>query len=114
MDLNDSEYPYIEKPNKPVVRKSNIGLKTNMFGADQDEEDELPYLIIFVIGGICHNEICALENLNQYKKIRSQIVIGSTSIITGNDYFNQLKSLRTKEENPPNEVDLSSIELKFM
>lgn len=86
-----------------------------MFGADEGEEDELPYLIVFVIGGIAHNEICALENLNNLRKIKHKLVIGSTSIINGNDYIKEIKNLRSPSDSSKvNEVDLKSIELKFI
>lgn len=113
-DLNEQDYPFIDQPSKIPAKKNNYGLKTNLFGGEE-EEDELPYLIVFVVGGISHNEICALENLNIQKKVRHKLVIGSTSIITAKDYLNQLSKLKSQSDsNPVNEVDLKSIELKFI
>ena len=115
-ELNENDYPWIEKPNKMPTKKNNYGLKTNLFGgADEGEEEELPYLIVFVIGGISHNEICGLENLNVYKKIKHQLVIGSTSIITAKDYIKDIANLKSPGDNSQvNAVDLKSIELKFI
>ena len=85
------------------------------------EEEELPYLILFVIGGISHNEICALETLYQQRALNHHLIIGSTTIMTANQYVEQLKDLSspidvTGNIEPKNfkSVDGSDVELVIM
>lgn len=120
-ELNRSEYPFIEEPkNLPRVRaKTNI--KSNAFGGDDGEDSSKPYLIVFSLGGIAHNEICALERLtqeNNEKRVYHNLVIGSTSIITAEDYIDNLKDMSAPKDvtssnfvADPKSLEMTDIEL---
>jgi hypothetical protein len=93
LELNKSEFPFIQEPkNLAAPKKKNYYVNNDVLGNNVDEE-ELPYLILFVIGGISHNEICALESLYQQRALNHHLIIGSTSIMTANQYIDQLKDL---------------------
>jgi hypothetical protein len=118
-ELSRSDFPFVEEPkNLPNVKSKNYQMNTNMFGGD-GEDDELPYLIVFVLGGVSHNEICAMERLAQEKRINHHLIIGSTSIINASDYVDQLKDLTMPTESNSNNlgggesknIEMSDIEL---
>jgi hypothetical protein len=93
LELNKNEFPFIQEPkNLTVPKKKNFYVNNEILG-NNSEEDEQPYLILFVIGGVSHNEICALENLYQQKALNHHLIIGSTSIMTANQYIEQLRDL---------------------
>ncbi len=109
-ELSRSEYPFVEEPkNLPNVKLKNYNITSNIvFGGDAEDEEK-PYLIVFVIGGLAHNEICALERLTSEKKMFQNLVIGSTSIITANQFMDQLKRLTVPGGDKP--VNINDVEL---
>ena len=113
-ELSRSEFPFVEEPkNLPSAKVKNYQINS-AFGGD-GEDDELPQLIVFVIGGISHNEICAVERLSQEKRINHHLIIGSTSILTASQYIEQLKDLSIPNEGGHDEgtknIEMSDIEL---
>src|SRR5690606_19259576 len=111
-DLPKNDFPFIgDEPKKQVALKVKGG---NYFGGNDADEDT-PNLIVFVIGGIGHNEICSMERLQVEKKIAHNLVIGSTSIMTAKDYVKNLNDLPLPTESMENKnVELKSIELVIM
>ncbi len=114
--LSKSEFPFVEEPKSLPSAKKNFSMGNNVFGNDGEDED-LPNLIVFVLGGLAHNEIAAIERLSTEKRVNHHLVSGSTSILTAEEYIKQLKDLL-----PPNDpsaanfdgtkiVEISDIEL---
>lgn len=116
-ELNRSEYPFVEEPKKlPVLKSKNYGVSNNMFGGDEEDEEQ-PTLFVFMLGGIAHNEMVSLERLQQEKRINHHLVIASTSIITADSYVEQLKELSIQEiggDTAAKNVDITDIELGFI
>ena len=52
-------------------------------------ETEEPRLILSVIGGISHYEICSLQNIDRQKGTQ-RLVIGSTQLLTASDFIENL------------------------
>ncbi len=93
LELNKVEFPFIgDIKNLAVPKKKNYYVSNDIMG-NNVEEDEQPYLILFVIGGISHNEISALENLSQQRTLNHHLIIGSTSIMNANQFIEQLGDL---------------------
>jgi hypothetical protein len=121
LELNKSEFPFIQEPkNLAAPKKKNYYINNDVLGSNVEEE-ELPYLILFVIGGISHNEICALETLYQQRALNHHLIIGSTTIMTANQYVEQLKDLSSPIDVTGNiepkyfkSVDGSDVELVIM
>jgi hypothetical protein len=115
MELSTTDFPFIDPPkNMGGYKPKNYG--GNMFGGDQ-EDDDSPYLIVFMLGGLAHNEICALERLSLEKRIAHSLVLGSTSITTANDFVFQLSDLSAPQDVSSDnikKVDLTDIELGMM
>lgn len=118
-ELSRSDFPYVEEPKSlPNMKSKNYQISSNVFGSGGDNEDEdQPNLIIFVLGGISHNEICALERLSTEKKINHHLVIGGTSILSASQYIDQLKDLSVPNDSYGTDfegaknIELSDIEL---
>jgi hypothetical protein len=108
-ELSKTEFAFIgDEPKKQTNLKVKGG---NLFGGDSNDED-LPPLIVFVVGGLAHNEICALEKLQGEKKLSHNLVMGSTHIMNAKDYVNELNDLILPSENYDGKhVELKSIEL---
>lgn len=116
MELNRSEFPFMEEPKNNSSQKKYYG-GGNMFGGTNEHDDEdLPNLIVFMLGGIAHNEISALERLYQEKRINHNIIIGATSILTANDFIKQLGELNSPTEVSTGErkLEVNDIELGIM
>lgn len=121
LELNRNEFPFVQEPkNLTVTKKRNYQRNTNIPDSN-DEEEELPYLILFVIGGVSHNEICGLENIYQQRELNHHLIIGSTGIMTANDYIEQLKELGSPidiagniEVKNEKSVDITDIELGIL
>jgi hypothetical protein len=111
-ELAKTEFAFIgDEPKKQTNLKVKGG---NYFGSDSNDDDA-PVLIVFVIGGLAHNEICAMERLQAEKKLNHRLVMGSTHITTANDYVNELNGLGLPSENYDGKnVELKSIELVIM
>lgn len=124
LELSKSDFAFIDQEPKKIhsFKSKGYAMGGNMFGTnDNDGDDESPYLILFVIGGIAHNEIASIEKLQQEKKVDHKIVIGSTNILTATEYIKQLKDLSSPS--PPTleisisdsrSVNVNSVELKVM
>jgi hypothetical protein len=111
IELNNSEFPFISD----IPKKAGKTFGGNMFGNSGDED--LPNLIIFVIGGMSHGEITSVEGLiaEKDRKFNHSLIMGSTSIITAKDYINNLTELATETEIAEKGVtDLKSIELQII
>jgi hypothetical protein len=107
-ELPRPEFPFVEEPkNLPNVKVKNYQISTNIFGAGDGDDEEKPYLIVFVVGGIAHNELCAMERLAPEKRMNHHLVIGSTTIMTANQYLDQLKDLCL----PSEAINLGDIEM---
>lgn len=115
--LSRTDFPFIgEEPKnisvlgKPKNYHSN---NKNMFGNDLSiNDEELPNLIFFSIGGLAHNEITALERLQIDKKINHHLIKGSTNIITANEFLNKIEQLPlVKEISDGKVIELKSIKL---
>jgi len=120
-ELSRTDFPFVEEPKGLVpVKMKNYQVNNNVFGGDNEEDDE-PYLIVFVLGGISHNEICSMEKLKEEKKISHHLVIASTSIMTASSYVDQLKDLTVPHDYNGNnlstqqqKIDVTDIELGFV
>lgn len=113
--LSRAEFPFIgEEPKnvsaiKPKAYHGNTG---NMFGNDSVNDEELPNLILFSIGGITHNEIAALERLHHDKKLNHHLVKGSTTIMNAAELIQKLEDLPMPQEISDGKIiDLKSIQL---
>jgi len=96
--LNKNEFLWMEEPKElPKQQSKGLALSAEKYGVERSHEI-LPYLIVFVIGGIAHNEISALEKLHQERKLQHDLILGSTSIINANDFIEQLNRLPQPEE----------------
>jgi hypothetical protein len=112
VELNNSEFPFVSEMPKKAIK--NYG--GNMFGGSNSDE-ELPNLIIFVIGGISHSEIACLEGTfsDKEKKLNHNLVLGATSILSAKDYIRHLSDLPTESENiDKGMTDIKSIELQIV
>jgi len=113
VELPSSEYTFVEEPTNLKKPKKKLAIKSGMFGGDDDNDDEVQNLIVFMLGGLAHNEICALERLKEEKRLHHNLVIGSTSIINSENYIQVLQSLPKPTEIASGvKVDLKSIELQ--
>ena len=66
-------------------------------GNDNDEENMMlttPKIIVFVAGGIGYNEVRAIRNLENIKNNNATIIIGGTSLLKPNDFFEHLQKLK--------------------
>ncbi len=114
LELSRTDFPFVEEP-KNIYKAKNKNYQISM--AAEDEDNDLPVLIVFVIGGVAHNEITAMERLYQEKKINHRLVIGSTSIITANQFIDQLRDLQAPQDASDNNylenknIDMTDIEL---
>jgi hypothetical protein len=110
-ELAKTEFPFVGDEPKKQINKVKGG---NYFGNDSNDDDS-PVLIVFVVGGLAHNEICAMERLQADKKLNHRLVMGSTHIMTASDYVNELNNLSLPSENwDGKQVELKSIELVVM
>ena len=99
--LSRLEFPFIEEPNEFINTRQNVyTLNTNNYIA-VCENEKLPYLNLFVVGGICYNEISCLQNMRLDRMLNHHILIGSTSIINAKDYIEKINKLPDLEENLP-------------
>jgi hypothetical protein len=106
MDLSKTEFPFVEEPKGvSMTKKKNYHVNADIIGGNDDEE-ELPYLIVFVIGGIAHNEITALETLYANKALSHHLIVGSTSIINANDYVESIKDLNSPLDITSNNISV--------
>lgn len=88
-------------------------MKTGMFSDDDDSDDQDPNLIVFMLGGLAHNEICSLERLKEEKRIGHNIILGSTSILTAESYIKVLQELpKPTEVVNGDKLDFKSAELQ--
>jgi hypothetical protein len=111
IELNNSEFPFISD----IPKKAGKTFGGNMFGNSSDED--LPNLIIFVVGGISHGEITSVEGLfaDKERKLNHNLIMGSTSILTAKEYIKNLTDLPTESEISEKGVtELKSIELQIM
>lgn len=117
--LSRTEFPFENEPKTiPNHRlKFQNKIQDIGFGSNEEEDEDLPYLIVFVLGGIAHNEIAAIEALSRERRVNHHLIIGGTSILTAEEYLKQLQDL-----SPPSDpsssnfdggksVDISDIEL---
>lgn len=123
LELSKSDFAFIDQEPKKIRSKaSGYGMGTNMFGSNNNEmDDDVPYLIVFMLGGIAHNEISAIEKLQTEKGLDHRVVVGSTSILTASDYINNLKELSVPSKpnvevslEDPRSIHMDSVELKVM
>lgn len=95
-ELDKGEFNYVQEP----VNPPNSRLKPKIFGNEDnqiiplnnDDENSLS-LIVLIIGGISHNEICAIERLAKERKVSHRIILGSTNIINAKEYLSQIKNI---------------------
>lgn len=62
---------------------------------DGDQDDER--LILCVLGGLSHYEICCLQNLERISGSQN-IIIGSTQIITARDFIDNIVPQKREAE----------------
>lgn len=96
--LDTKDYPYIDKPK--AKKTNNIAGKTKgaiIANGEFDKQDimENPRIFVYVIGGLSHNEITSIANLQS--TINAQIIPGSDSIITTKQYLEQLERIHRKD-----------------
>ena len=93
LDLKD--FPMDEyKGELPKINKK-FGMK-NLFSKNKEDDEEkknFGTLIFFNIGGLCRNEIYALEKLEKNGFLNHNLIIGSTSIFNAKEYMNQLMNI---------------------
>lgn len=81
--LSKSEFSFIEEPEKSLYKKSS-----------SKNEDDKPYLIVFVFGGILESEIAAIyrqysnSGFNGFK-----LVVGGTGVFNSEEFFENLGEL---------------------
>jgi hypothetical protein len=110
--LSRTEFPFVEEPkNIPNSRLKNYNVGGNYFGNADSEEEDLPKLIIFVLGGIAHNEISAIERLSGEKRVSHHLVIGGTSILNAEGYVSQLKDLSGPQDPSSSNFENKSIDI---
>ena len=78
----------------PKVNKK-FGMKNLFSKKKEDEEEKTNFgtLVFFNIGGLCRNEIYALEKLEKNGFLNHNLIIGSTSIFNAKEYMNQLMNI---------------------
>lgn len=109
--LSKTDFPFVEEPKDLPKPTKGYALNAGKFGIE-NENEKLPNLIVFVLGGISHNEICSLEKLSFDKKLNHHLILGSTSIISAKDFIDQLNNLPGPNDNLAG-IKLNSIEIKI-
>jgi len=96
--LSNNDFAFVEEP-KDLPKAANKGLAVNMerYGVERQVEAQ-PYLILFVIGGLAHNEISSLERLVQERKLSHELILGSSTIINASNFIEQLSNLPLPED----------------
>ena len=92
--LNKSEFAFIEEP-KNLVAVQRYG-RRNLFNKGNiisDLDDDKPLLILFNVGGLAHNEISAVNNLEKEGNINYKVIIGSTGIYNAEQYMKEITNL---------------------
>ena len=113
IELSSSEYTFVEEPTNLKKPKKKLAIKSGMFGGDDDSEEDVPNLIVFMLGGLAHNEICALERLKEDKKLHHNLIVGSTCLMNSESYIKALQELPKPTEVASGvKVELKSIELQ--
>lgn len=106
IDLSSNEFIFVEDPkNLGIFRKK---VSTGVFFNSANQDDEKPNFIYFNIGGLSHNEIASMEKLIVDKRFTQNLIIGTDSIITANEYLDSIKNMSSASS-----VDLSEVELKY-
>lgn len=99
--LNKSEFAFIEEPKNLIAvqryGRRNIFNKGNIISNSDIDEDK-PLLILFNVGGIAHNEISAVNNLEKEGKINYKVIIGSTGIYNAEQYMKEITNLNKEYE----------------
>ena len=99
--LNKSEFAFIEEPKNLIAvqryGRRNIFNKGNII-ANNDLDEDKPLLILFNVGGIAHNEISAVNNLEKEGKINYKVIIGSTGIYNAEQYMKEITNLNKEYE----------------
>lgn len=78
------KFPFIGEEPEELKTGRNVAWK-------RGSEDSEGRLIIYIIGGISHYEICALQNLEKSLGA-SGIIIGSDQILTPRSFIKNLSS----------------------
>lgn len=93
LDLNN--YPIKGNHKMPTINKksSNVGFfgkasKTKNF------DEHLPYLIVFMVGGMCRNEVAALQRLYANDALKHNLIIGTTNFYTPCEFLDELRNLK--------------------
>lgn len=105
-ELDESNYPYIGiapegyAPQRHMRKQKNWKSNTNGLQnvnsvISATDIDDRPYIIIYVIGGVTYNEIRACYDIAS--KLDANIIIGSTNILTGNEFIRQLSMLNNNQ-----------------
>ncbi len=103
--LSTDEFPFVgevpeEYGKKKVPKSIGTSIKrgkpaVSIFSEERGSEDlwQQPRIILFVIGGLSHQETSALFKLQQSKYINCPLTVGSDCIITPKDYLDSLKRI---------------------
>jgi len=97
--LSTAEFPFLgESPigygkSQPTKTKGFLVKKARMELIEKDKDNEMwsqPRIILFVIGGISHQEITALFKLQRDGKINNPLTVGSDCIITPKSFIDSI------------------------
>lgn len=82
MKIPKNEFCFIEDPDK------------NLFKKNKKSNEEIPYFIVFVYGGITYSEVAAIQKRIKKSGINHfKVIIGGTSVFTSKEYLNNLAAL---------------------
>jgi len=105
--LSEDDFPYIVPPadkgdggkrQAKSARRQTGGAGRNWRNQDeQKQEDNRPYFIIFVLGGVTFSEMRSVYEIAESSK--AQIIVGSTTMLTAESFIKELADLDDKAFN---------------
>jgi len=80
-NLDDKAFPYLDDAREAKEK--------GVAKWHQDRNEDEGRVIIAILGGITHYEICSLQNLDRAAGTQ-RLVIGSTQVVNARDYVNTM------------------------
>ena len=121
MTLPLDEYPFVagdipqnydQKKGKPTginIKKKVARPMVNFMGEGENIADN-PRIIIFIVGGLSHQEIAHIGNLTNYKHIKCNVILGSTEIITPGRFLEALETIGTPKKTG---LEMEEVKIEF-
>ncbi|CAB4431521.1 unnamed protein product [Rhizophagus irregularis] len=102
--IDHTAYPYTKDPTgdpdgSKGTQQGPVSLRSARAGwykKGQAVENRVGRIIVFVAGGVTYSELRSAYEISENEKLKKDVVIGSTHIITPQQFVDDLKVLRTR------------------